>query len=273
MAFNAMDRRTVLLGALALGASTGRITPAQAAGDVLAQVKARGVLRIGTSGSAPPYTGVDFTNKLTGYDIAWGNLIAQALGVRAEWVKIDFRGLMMALQSGQLDALMSGIRITPEREKVFAFSTPYSYEATVAVAPASHPGITSFKDIAGQRIDVVAGSFQEKVARATPGVTSVAALPSASDVFMSLRTGHADAAVLGMSAIAHYRHAGNTDMVVIGEGARPTPQGVVMRHDALALKAAIDKVIAEKVADGTYQKLYQQYFQQDPPKLPSMQHG
>jgi len=259
-----ISRRAAVLGAIALTATPSLTF---AADSSLADIKARGVIRIGTSGSAPPYTGIDFTNQLAGYDIAWGKLIAEGLGVRVEWVKIDFRGLMMALQSGQVDALMSGIRITPEREKVFAFSRPYSYEATVAVAPTVHPGLTQFSDIAGHRVDVVAGSFQEQIARSTKGVTTISALPGASDVFMSLRTGHADVAVLGMSAIAHYLHVGNTDMVVIGQGAAPTPQGVVMRHDSLALKAAIDQVIDAKFADGTYHKLYLQYFQQEPPAV------
>jgi ABC-type amino acid transport substrate-binding protein len=263
----ALTRRAAIGSGLCLLAT--RPGAALAAPDALARIKAAGVIRIGTSGSAPPYTGVDFADRLTGYDIAWGDLIAHSLEIRADWVKIDFRGLMLALQSGQVDALMSGIRITPAREKVFAFSIPYSYEATVAVAPVAHPGLSRFADIASHRIDVVAGSFQEQVARAVPGVTSIAALPSASDVFMSLRTGHADAAVLGMSAIAHYRHAGNTDMVVIGQGAAPTPQGIVMRLDEPSLKAAIDRVILAKIADGTYRDLYLQYFQQEPPVLGS----
>ena len=246
-----------------------RALPARASAGLLDAIRSAGRIRIGTSGNAPPYTGVDFRNTLTGYDIAWGDLIAHGLGVAPDWVKIDFRGLMAALQSGQVDALMSGIRITPQRSAVFDFSRPYSYEATVAAAPAGNSTIHNFAGIAGHDVAVVAGSFQEQVVRATPGVVSVMALPGASDVFMSLRTGHAEVAVLGATSVAFYRSRGFSDIKVVGQGASPTPQGIVLPHGAADLKAAIDPIIDAKFADGTYLKLYSQYFHMQPPSLRS----
>ena len=264
-----LQRRPLLLGGAGL-LLAGRAVPAQANAGMLNAIKAAGKIRIGTSGNAPPYTGVDFRNTLTGYDIAWGGLIAAGLSVAPDWVKIDFRGLMPALQAGQVDALMSGIRITPQREAVFDFSRPYSYEATVAVTPVSNTTIHDFAGIAGRDVAVVAGSFQEQVVRATPGVVSIMALPGASDVFMSLRTGHAEVAVLGATSVAFYRSRGFSDMKVVGQGARPTPQGVVLPHDAADLKAAVDSIIDEKFADGTYLRLYSQYFHMQPPRMPGL---
>lgn len=259
--------RRYLLAATAAFAVMRQARPAGA--STLEAIRKAGIIRIGTSGNAPPYTGVDFRNQLTGYDIAWGGLIADGLGVRLEWAKIDFRGLMPALQSGQVDALLSGIRITPARARVFGFSRPYSYEATVAVAPSGETGIHDFAGIAHHDVAVVAGSFQEQIARNTPGVTSIMALPGASDVFMSLRTGHAQVAVLGATSVAFYRSRGFDDMKLVGEGAEPTPQGVVLPHDDVALKAAIDSIIAAKFADGTYTRLYTQYFHMTPPSPPA----
>ncbi|WP_428374295.1 substrate-binding periplasmic protein [Lichenicoccus sp.] len=261
-----LQRRRLLVGAAGLLVS-GRAVRARASAGLLDAIRAAGRIRIGTSGNAPPYTGVDFRNTLTGYDIAWGELVAHGLGVAPDWVKIDFRGLMAALQAGQVDALMSGIRITPQRAAMFGFSRPYSYEATVAVAPAANSTIHDFAGIAGHDVAVVAGSFQEQIVRATPGVASVMALPGASDVFMSLRTGHAEVAVLGATSVAFYRSRGFSDIKVVGEGARPTPQGIVLPHGASDLKAAIDPIIDAKFEDGTYLKLYLQYFHMQPPNL------
>ncbi|MGS0648401.1 substrate-binding periplasmic protein [Komagataeibacter melomenusus] len=257
---------------LAAGSAFYRAAPAWAGETELATLRSRGVIRIGTSGTSPPYTGIDFANNLTGYDIDWGNLIGKGLGLRVEWAKIDFRGLMIALQSGQVDALMSGIRITPERTQSFTFSRPYAYDETVAVVGSADTSIHDFAGIAGHQIAVVAGSYQEQVARAIPGATSVMALPSAGDVFMSLRTGHADVAVLGMSAISYYRKSGHDDFKVVATGAQATPQGVVFRKGADDLKAAVDAIIDEKIRDGTYARLYTQYFGIAPPPVDGMQH-
>ena len=92
--------RLTLLAGLVLGLSLwlGALAPAQA--QDLAQIRARGSLLIGTSGTAPPNTWVNKQNQLVGYDIDWGTLIGAELNLPVRWVKVDFRGLMPALSSG-----------------------------------------------------------------------------------------------------------------------------------------------------------------------------
>ncbi len=73
-----MQRRrasSLLLASVALGWA-----PRALAQD-LAQIRARGELRIGTSGTAPPNTWVNARNELVGYDIDWGSMIGRELGL------------------------------------------------------------------------------------------------------------------------------------------------------------------------------------------------
>src|SRR5579863_512310 len=115
---------------LGLEACTGAAGP-----DSLPTIRRRGYLRIGTSGTAPPNTWVNAHNELTGYDIDWGKLIGHALGLPIHWVREDFLGLLPALAAGQLDLVMSGVRIRPQLQTIFLFSRPYSYERMAAVVP------------------------------------------------------------------------------------------------------------------------------------------
>ncbi len=250
---------TVLLAVVALTATA-------AWADDLEQIRARGYLKIGTSGTAPPNTWVNAKNELTGYDIDWGNLIARDLALPVRWIKVDFRGLMPALSSGQLDLVITGVRIREQLKQVFLFSEPYAYERMVAVVRADDTSMHSLTDLRGRSIGVVAASFQEDTMRRIGGYRELLPMPSGSDVFLSLHTGHVDVAVTGMTAALHYQKARPGEVRIVAAGGGVNAQGIVMQKDAGALKAAVDQVVARARADGTYLALYRRNFGIDPPQ-------
>ena len=47
------------------------------------------------------------------------------MGKKVEWIDIDFKGLIPALQAGRADIAVSAIYITPERSRVVDFTDPY----------------------------------------------------------------------------------------------------------------------------------------------------
>jgi ABC-type amino acid transport substrate-binding protein len=239
-----------------------------ASGQTLARARDRGYLQIGTSGTAAPYSWVDARNELTGYDIDWGNLIGRNLGLPVRWMKIDFRGLMPALSAGQLDLVMSAVRIRPALQDVFLFSAPYSYEATVAITRKEDTTVRSLADIRGRRVAVVAASYQQDVARQIGGYRDMLSLPSGSEVFLALHVGHADVALVGVTAATHYLKVRGDDIRIVEAGSRPNPQGIVINRRGDDLKAAVDRVIAARIADGTAASLYRRHFGADFPRPP-----
>jgi ABC-type amino acid transport substrate-binding protein len=244
--------------------------PLAAGAQDLAQIRARGYLKIGTSGTAPPNTWVDAQNQLQGYDIDWGRMIGAELQLPVRWVKVDFRGLMPALASGQLDMVITGVRIREQLKQVFQFSEPYAYERMVAVVKKGDASMQRLEDIRGRSVGVVAASFQEDTVKRMGGYRELLMLPSGSDVFLSLHTGHVDVAVVGLTAAIHYlkarAKAGHEDVRIVSAGGQVNAQGIVMPKTALALKAAVDRVVARCRADGTYLALYRKNFGIDPPQ-------
>ncbi len=258
-----MQRRrasSLLLASLALG-----LAPSAFAQD-LAQIRARGELKIGTSGTAPPNTWVNSRNELVGYDIDWGSMIGRELGLPVRWIQVDFRGLMPALSSGQLDMVITGVRIREHLKEIFLFSEPYAYEQMVAVVPARDTTMKRLADIRGRDVGVVAASFQEDTIRRMGGYHSLLAMPGGSDVFLSLHTGHIDVAVVGLTAAIHYQRARPGEVRIVREGGGVNAQGIVMEKSALQLKAAVDRVVARCRADGTYLALYRKNFGIEPPQ-------
>ena len=107
-------RRTLLTAALSLGLA------AWTAGSAHAQETIRAV----TDATFPPMEFVK-DGKRTGFDIELVEALAGAMGKKVEWIDIDFKGLIPALQAGRADIAVSAIYITPERSRVVDFTDPY----------------------------------------------------------------------------------------------------------------------------------------------------
>lgn len=109
----------LLLTVLALG-FTGL---AQA--QVLGQIMERGELRVGLSGSQPPFNAKDRSGELMGLEVELATMLAGAFGVDVQFVTKPFGDLLGALDTGEVDIVMSGMAITAERSVKYEFVGPY----------------------------------------------------------------------------------------------------------------------------------------------------
>lgn len=258
-----MTTRRHLLSFAALVLATGSAAAAQ--GSDWPAIQARKELRIGTSGTAVPNSWVSKKNELIGFDIDWGKRIGAELGLPVRWVKIDFRGLFPALAYGQIDMIITGVRIRDDLQRQFLFSNPYSWEESVGVARQNDMAVKNFADFRGKSVAVVAASYQEDLLKKMGGYGEMLVLPSGADVFLAMHTGHADIVLTGITAATHYRNAGHP-VRILGSG-KLSPQGIVMNREAPQLKAKVDAIVAKMHADGTYARLYREHFKIDPPTL------
>ena len=78
-----------------------------------------GKLTVGTSPDFAPYEfyhiSEDGTPELAGFDVALAQRIADDLGLELQLVPMDFDGILMELQNGNIDLGISGFSPSPER--------------------------------------------------------------------------------------------------------------------------------------------------------------
>ena len=112
-----------------------------------------------------------------GYDVQIALLIAKELGMDLEIVKTEWDSLPMALTSGKLDAIITGMSPTAELKMVIDFTDPYYESDLVMVVMKSSPyaEATSRSDLAGARITVI-NTFHYTVIDQIPGVIKETAL-------------------------------------------------------------------------------------------------
>ncbi len=249
-----MLRRRTLLAAIAAAPQAAR-----AAAGALAAVEARGALRIATTGANKPYTFASPETGLTGFDIDWGGQVAAGLGVRAEFIRLDWKGILPGLIAHQFDCAMSAVRVTPERAQAFDFSVPYGIDDVTVAVPERESGVAGIGDLAGKVVAAAAGSLQAQFARENAHAAQVRELPGLPEVMLSVAAGQVAAGVVGRGGAAGFIRETGARLKLVGSYAGGDLAAVFPKGGG-DLVAAVNAVIAAREADGTAERIQRRWF-------------
>ncbi|NLR10506.1 ABC transporter substrate-binding protein/permease [Lactobacillus sp. ZJLC28-8] len=181
-----------LLMALVAG-WTATTTTAQAATDnSLAKVQKKGTLVMGTSPDYPPYefqATVHGKSQVVGMDVAVGKKIAKDMGVKLVVKSMSFDSLLVALQTGKVDMVISGMNPTPARRKNVDFTHTYYQGGYSIVINKSDKGIYKDKDsFVGKTIGAQTGSTMYNESKKQTSGTTVKGMTSVSDLILGLQS-------------------------------------------------------------------------------------
>ena len=119
----------VALLAVAVVLVTGWAQVSLAAGGsvspVLDRILAKKELVVGTAADMPPLNMTTKEGQIIGLEIDMARLFAGGMDVKLTLKPIKFSDLLSALESGQVDMVISGMTILPERNLKAAFVGPY----------------------------------------------------------------------------------------------------------------------------------------------------
>lgn len=124
------------------------------------RVLEKGTLVIGTSIGYLPFEMIDTNGDYVGYNIDTARAMANSMGVKLEIKQYEFSQLISALQSGEVDIVVSGMTIRGDRALGVSFSNPYFEIGQAVMVPISDNTTKSYKDldVAGKKIAVCQGS-------------------------------------------------------------------------------------------------------------------
>jgi len=92
--------------------------------ELIDDVNDRGELRIALEANTPPFNFKD-GDTLKGFEVELGQLLANELDVRADFIVTDEADLLQGVESGKYDVALNHIALTPELKDRFDFSEPY----------------------------------------------------------------------------------------------------------------------------------------------------
>lgn len=232
-----------------------------------AALAAAGKLTYGTAATFAPFE-YQKDGKLTGFDIEFGEAVAQEMGLAPTPATMEFGGLIPALLGGRIDVINSGMYINEKRAEAVDF-VPYMKIGNQIIVRKGNPqGIQSRADLCGRRVAVTLGGIEETYARqdaarcqkeGKPDV-AVLTLPTAQDSALSLRQGRADA-LFDSTPGALKITAELPDVYQIAGDSfeNGTQLGIAVRKGDTAMKDAVEKAVRAMVANGLYSRLLTKY--------------
>ncbi|GAA4849348.1 ABC transporter substrate-binding protein [Paenibacillus vulneris] len=231
--------------------------------NTLEKIKKAGKIVIGTGGNYRPFNYMNEKNELVGFDIEWGKIIAEGLGVKPEFVTGQFAGLTPGLLAGKFDILLAGVNVTEERKKSVDFAEPYGRDGVVAVVnKEGGNNAKSIKDLQGKVVGVIAGATAQAVVKEIGGYKEIKEYPGETELFKDLTNKRVDLVSIGRDAAGDFIKTSpdGKKVEIAGDPYTVVDVAIPLRKNNASLKAAIDKIILDKKKDGTYQKLAQEHF-------------
>jgi arginine/ornithine transport system substrate-binding protein len=264
-----MSKRLAVLAMIAAALVCGR----PAAADKLI---------LGNEGTYPPFSILDPSGKLTGFEPELARAMCERMNADCDIVAMDFKALIPSLMAGKLDAVVSQITPTPARVGHMLFTMVIIQNDYSFVVPAnSHLSFTK-EGLKGVRMGLVSGGAPSKFIMDTFGDSIVPAwYDNMVQVKLELLSGRIDAT---FGARINWR----LDLIDTAEGKgwkldnkqywlgdpnlRETERGLswITRLGNEALIERMNKALASLIDDCTYTKIRDRFIKF--PILPAEAH-
>lgn len=246
------------------------MTVGASAADLLDTVKARGTLKIAVEGTYPPFNFKDQkSSELTGFDVDVAKLLASKMGLKAEFVTTEWNGILAGLAAGKFDVIVNQVGITEKRQEAFDFSDPYTVSSPqLIVNKKTTVSYKSLDDLKGKKLGVGQGSNYEQKAKSVAGI-EVKSYPGAPEYLQDLAASRIDAALNDTLMVAYLL---KTSSLPLKPGAvldGVEKMGIPFQKGNPQFKAALNKALAESIADGSLKKVSVKWFGIDVSKAPA----
>ena len=226
-------------------------------------------LVVGSSATYPPFAYETPAKEIVGFDVDVIRAIAEKRGLTLRIVNTPFTGIFAALNNGDIDLIVSGVTINDRRRQSYDFTLPY-FEARQLIAVHRDSPVRSLQDLAGKKVGVVTGSTGDDIASRAFGKTSpnLRRFDTTPLIIAELAAHGVDAAI-GDNGVIAYRVQERKDLKTVSDPSFPQEYfGVVVKQGNIALRDSLNAGLRAIIADGTYARIYRQWFKTEPPALP-----
>lgn len=234
---------------------------------LLQKIKEKGTITVYTNPEFPPYEYLGKDGAIVGAEMDLVNMIAEKLGVKANFVSSEFDSILMTVVTGKADMGASGFTINDERKQKVDFSIPFVVSVQYLIVPEDSP-IKVVEDLAGKKIGGQQGTtglmmIEDAINK---GIlqgkgSELKAYNTAPDAVVAMKENKLDAVVID-ELVAKSLTTKNPGMkcfeMLTSEGKgldAPEEFGIMLAKGNEDLMAIVDSVITEMKADGTLDAL------------------
>lgn len=231
--------------------------------SLLARIKERGTLIVGTASGYPPYEFVDITSadqSVIGIDMALAKAIADELEVELVIEDMTFSSLLAALPAKKIDIAIAGIAPTDERKETMDFSDSYLFaEQSFLILKANESTYATMESFNGQPLAAQKSTTQEKVCQDLYPDSQLVSLDKVPDCIMELKSGNV--AGVCIESIVGQQYIISDDELTFSAADLGIKKetAVAIEKGNEDLLEIINKVIAENMENGNLDKWITEY--------------
>ena len=237
----------------------------------VAEAKEWKKIRIGVEGAYPPFSWVEPDGTLKGFDIDIAMALCKEIGAECTLVPQDWDGIIPALLARKYDAIVASMSITEERKKKVAFSNKY-YNTPAKFVRRKGSGIEISKaGLKGKAVGVQRATTHDNFITAEFGDTvDIKRYATQDEAYLDAVAGRVDLLLADSVAMNdgflqtdqgkdfEFVGPGYNDPKHFGEGV-----GIAIRKADKDLVGLMNKAIDAILANGTYAKINDKYFEFD----------
>jgi glutamate transport system substrate-binding protein len=239
----------------------------------MGRIQAAGEIKIGVKYDVPPFGFKNpQTDAIEGFDVDFGQAIADKLGVEPNFIEAISDNRIPFLQDGTVDLVLSTMTINAERDQEIDFSEPY-YIARGRILVPQDSDITGVDSLAGRKVCTALGSTYEETLKEQAPDADLRLVDSYSECLELVQNGAVDAVSTDDVILTGMIIQDDTLKLTEGDPLTTEPYGAGIKDGDTEFKEFVDGVLEEYKSGGgwaeSYEKWVGQYTgeQQDPPTM------
>ncbi|EAU66624.1 glutamine ABC transporter substrate-binding protein [Stigmatella aurantiaca DW4/3-1] len=196
-----------------------------------------------------------------GFDVDLSRELARRLGVTAQFIVMDWDGILAGLTSGRYDIIVSSMNITPERLQQVDF-IEYARLSQVFVTTRGQ-SIRTEQELAGHRVAVQTNTtsqrWVERLQQRGVHVREIRPFPGATECFSAVKAGQADVIVIDEPVGLFFARRDDA-FVMTGKALDAEPIGIAIDKKAPDLTAALTRALQDIRDSGEQKRLSERWF-------------
>ena len=239
---------------------TGLLLGAAVQARSLDEIKASGTIIVATEGAYPPFNFFQ-GSKLSGFEVELAEAMVKKMGLKIEWKALAFDALLAGLRQDRWDMVMASFGVTDARSKAVMFTNPYYCSGGLIVS--KDAAIKDAASLVGKTVAVQTGSTYMENVRKLVGVKEVKNFPQDTDARSALVAGRVDAWVSDRFVVKTATETNPGLGLKVGDYLFVERIAAAIKKGNAPLAAAVDKALAEVLADGTYKAISEKFMKED----------
>ena len=210
-----------------------------------------------------PMNYFDSEGNFIGFDTEYAEAVCE-LGVKADFVEIDWSTKEVELSAGNIDTIWNGLTVTEERKENMSFTTSYMENKQVVVIKKDNADkYKSTADLVGASVAAEAGSTGEDAINDDENLSQATfvGVTKQTDALLEVKAGTSDAAVIDFTTADAMVGEGTdySDLMIVPGSDLAIEEYAVGCRKGSDLADKISEATAELIKDGTLEKIAEKY--------------